>query len=38
MSLIKLFLAGKVFPDQEREIPGNPEITEVFLARKSKPS
>jgi hypothetical protein len=41
MSQIKFFLAGntafleKVFPDQERKIPGKPEIPEVFLARKS---
>jgi hypothetical protein len=41
MSLIKLFLAGNTsalsgfFPDHERKIPGNRDIPEVFLARKS---
>jgi hypothetical protein len=36
-----LFLAGntsalaRFFPDQERKIPGNPQILEVFPARKS---
>jgi hypothetical protein len=36
-----LFLAGntsalgEIFPDQERKIPGNPEIPELFLAGKS---
>jgi hypothetical protein len=40
MRLIKLFLAwntsalGVFFPDQERKIPGNPEISEVFPTRK----
>jgi hypothetical protein len=39
MSLIKLFLAGNTsalvgfFPDQERKIPGNPEIPEIFPHR-----
>jgi hypothetical protein len=37
MSLIKLFLAGKTYAsgffsqNQERKIPGNPEIPKVFL-------
>ncbi len=37
MSLIKLFLAGNtgLYPDQERKIPGNSEITDVFPAKKS---
>jgi hypothetical protein len=41
MLLIKLFLARKTsalglfFPHYERKIPGNPEIQEVFPARKS---
>jgi hypothetical protein len=41
MSLTKLFLAGntasleKVYPDQDKKILGNPEIPEVFQARKS---
>jgi hypothetical protein len=41
MSLIKLFLTGNTsalegfFLDQERKIPGNPEIPEIFPARKS---
>ncbi len=41
MSLKKLFLAEsmfclrEVFLDEERKIPGNPEIPEVSLARRS---
>jgi hypothetical protein len=41
ISKITLFPAGSTsafgehFPDHERNIPGNPEISEVFLARLS---
>ncbi len=41
MLLIKLFLnwntsaLGGTFPGQKRKIPGNPEIPDVFPARKS---
>ncbi len=40
VTIIKLFLDGNTsawggFPDQEKKVPVNPEIPEVFLARKS---